>query len=131
MRAFVLGALAAGIVLAAQPAAAVSTPPRDAGRCFFVQDFKTWRAPDEHTLYIRVNQDQYYRLDLANRCAALKWPASHLITQWRGATSVCAAIDWDLQVAQTPGIGREACIVKTMTPLTAKEAADIPEKFRP
>ena len=65
------------------PALAVSTPPIDAGRCFFTQSFQNWKAPDDKTIYIRVNLNQYYRLDLANRCTNLNWPSSHLITRWR------------------------------------------------
>ena len=39
--------------------------------------------------------------------------------------------DWDIQVAQNPGGIESACIVKSMTPLTAEEAAAIPKKFKP
>ena len=122
-----------GLALGAtQPASAVSTPPIDAKRCFFIRSFQNWKAMDNKTIYIRVNLNQYYRLDLANRCSNLMWPDSRLITQWRGSSSVCSGLDWDLKVAQggTRGFATP-CIVKTMTPLTAAQAAAIPRKFRP
>lgn len=86
-------------LLSATPALAVSTPPIDAGRCCFIQSFQNWKAPDDKTIYIRVNLNQYYRLDLANRCYNLTWPSSHLITRWRGSNSVCTGLDWDLKVS--------------------------------
>src|ERR1700761_3394448 len=116
----------------ATPASAVSTPPIDGGRCFFTQSFQNWKAPDDKTIIIRVNLNQYYRLDLANSCTQLKWPSSHLITRWRGSNSVCSALDWDLKVSQGDTRGfATPCIVKTMTPLTAVQAAAIPKHFRP
>jgi hypothetical protein len=134
MRSGVLGLLVAiGLALAGTgEAGAVSTPPVDAKRCFFIQSFQNWKAPDNKTIYIRVNLNQYYRLDLANRCSNLNWPDSRLITQWRGSSSVCSGLDWDLKVAQGGVRGfAMPCIVKTMTPLTAVQALTIPKKFRP
>lgn len=118
--------------LGLQAAAAVSTPPIDAERCFFIQSFQNWKAPDDKTIYIRVNLNQYYRLDLANRCYNLTWPSSHLVTRWRGSNSVCTGLDWDLKVSQGDMRGfATPCIVKAMTPLTAVQASAIPKKFRP
>jgi len=106
--------------------------PIDAGKCFLIPQFQNWKALDDHTMYIRVNMNHYYRIDMAGRCSSLAWPDAHLITHWRGTSSVCSALDWDLKVEQSqPGGIAEPCIVKTMTPLTATEAAAIPKKFKP
>ncbi|MEI9996714.1 MAG: DUF6491 family protein [Rhizomicrobium sp.] len=118
-----------GLLLAAAPAAA--DPAARHSQCFFVNGFENWKAPDARTIYIRVNLHRYYRLDLANSCSALLMPDSHLITKWRGSSSVCSALDWDLKVSQGFPGAATPCIVKTMTELTAEEAAAIPKKFKP
>ena len=116
--------------LSAMADPAPQAPPGTPPRCFFIQNFQNWKAPDAKTIYIRVNVNQYYRLDMAGRCDALTYPNSHLITQWRGTTTACDGIDWDLKVSQGTGV-RQACIVKSQTPLTPAEAAAIPKKFKP
>jgi uncharacterized protein DUF6491 len=101
-------------------------------QCFRIEEFQSWRAPDARTIYIRVLSDNYYRLDLAETCPALKTPDAHLITHTRGPDSVCSAIDWDLKVSEGPSFQfSEPCIVKTMTPLTPADVAAIPKGFKP
>jgi Family of unknown function (DUF6491) len=131
----IVGALAVSAVLFGYQSAVADTapppPPGTPPQCFFVRNFQSWKAPDVKTIYIRVNVNQFYRLDLASSCSGLRYPGAHLITEWRGSSSVCQGIDWDLRVAQSYPSGRQACIVKTQTPLTPAEAAAIPRKFRP
>jgi hypothetical protein len=111
--------------------AATSQPALAAGnQCFLSRDFESWKSPDPHTIYIRVNFKRYYRLDLANRCSTLNLPNTHLITHIHGPDMICSAIDWDLKVSQG-GVFSEPCIVKTMTLLTPEEVAAIPKKFKP
>jgi hypothetical protein len=112
----------------AQPADA---PKRD--RCFFVNQFENWRAPDNKTIYIRTTVSRYYRLDLAQTCSELQWPGAHLVMNVRGPDTICTALDWDLKVSTDPGIHGMAvpCIVKSMTELSPDEAAAIPKKFKP
>src|ERR1700754_4373250 len=111
----------------ADTAPVAGTPPR----CFFVQNFQNWKAPDNKTMYIRVGVNQYYRLDMAGSCDALTYPNSHLITQWRGAPTACDGVDWDLQVSQGMPAAPQYCIVKSQTPLPRAQAAAIPKKFKP
>jgi hypothetical protein len=112
------------------PPAPLSTKP--APSCFQMPQFQNWKAADDKTLYIRVNMNQYYRLDLSASCSTLTWPGSHLITQTRGSTSVCSPVDWDLAVSQGPPGGiPQHCIVKAMTPLSPADVAAIPKKFKP
>ncbi|MBL6854394.1 MAG: hypothetical protein ISS15_05690 [Alphaproteobacteria bacterium] len=123
-----LTAFTATLALAtAAQAAPNDRPPK----CFSTQFFDTWKAPDEHTMYIKVGTHDFYRVDLANRCSALKGFDPHLITIWRGSNWVCNALDWDLKVSRGRGSPGEPCIVKAMTPLTRAEADAIPRKFRP
>lgn len=110
----------------AQPA-----PPQQ-NACFFINEFRSWKAPDARTIFIRVGTEHFYRLDLAADCALLTFPDAHLITRTRGTETVCSALDWDLRISQPPGTGApETCIVKQMTLLSPAETAAIPPKFRP
>jgi hypothetical protein len=120
-----ISALMPGAPVLAQPA----SPQR---ACFFINEFRNWKAPDARTIFIRVGGDRIYRLDLAANCALLTFPDAHLITRSHGSETICSALDWDLRVSQSPPSNApEACIVKTMTLLTPPEAAAIPPKFRP
>lgn len=111
---------------------AEAQPPPAQQACFFISEFRGWKAPDDKTIFIRVGTNRFYRLDLAASCPALKFPDAHLITRSRGPETICSALDWDLQVAQLPPISTpEPCIVKTMTLLPPDEAAAIPARFKP
>ncbi len=125
--------IAGGAVVAAAIAtnAQAQDAPPPKNQCFFITDFRSWKAPDPKTIYISTNTGRYYRLDLSGKCPALMWPDTHLITHWRGADTVCSAIDWDLKVSQGMNGIAEPCIVKTMTQLTKDEVAAIPKKFKP
>ncbi len=121
-----LFALAATTISAgAQPA------PPSQSHCFFINQFESWRAPDPTTIYIRVQLNRYYRLELAGACPEITWPNSHLITKTRGPDTICSAVDWDLSVSQYPGGIPTPCIVKTMTLLGPKDVAAIPKKYKP
>ncbi len=117
-------------ILAIGIAPAMAQPAQNA--CFPINQMQGWKAPDSKTLFIRVNTNQYYRLDLSASCPLLTAPDSHLITKVRGSNLICSAVDWDLSVSQSPpGAIAEPCIVKQMTLLTPQEAAAIPPKFKP
>ena len=122
---------AAGLGSLALAQAETASPPPD--RCFFVNNFENWKASDARTIYIRVNTNRYYRLNLAGECPAMLWPDARLITVWRGSNVVCDALDWDLKVSNGPLREHftEPCIVKTMTALTSAEASAIPKEFKP
>lgn len=112
--------------------APVVAQPLPKNMCFAINEMQGWKAPDSKTIFIRVNLNQYYRLDLSASCPLLTMPDSHLITKVRGSDLICTAVDWDLSVSQPPpGAIPEPCIVKQMTPLTPDEAAAIPPKFKP
>ena len=119
------------LVLPLAAAQADEAPAHKTPACFQIREFENWKAADAKTINIRANLHNYYRLDLAASCPALLWPSAYLITEWRGTSMVCSPLDWDIKVAQNPGGIQSACIVKSMTPLTAKEAAAIPKQFKP
>jgi hypothetical protein len=117
--------LAVPLVLSAMPALA-------AGSCFPMRELDGWRAADAKTIYLRVAQTRYFRLDLSAPCSLLTAPGAHLITQTRGSNMVCSGADWDLAVSRdTPGSLPMHCIVKTQTELTKEEADALPKDVKP
>jgi len=129
-----VAALALSAPVRAQPApGAVSKPATAENQCFPISQFENWRAPDDKTMYLRVNLNEYYRIDMSGECSELTAPDAHLITVWRGSSEVCGPLDWDLKVADGSGPGSFAvpCIVKGQTRLTPAEVAAIPKKFKP
>jgi hypothetical protein len=131
MRSFAFSALAAAVGFGASAASAqpASAPPSNS--CFFINQFQTWKAPDDKTMFIRVGTGRYFRLDMAGSCPALTGINPHLVTTFSGTNSVCSKLDWNLKVARAPGSPPEACIVSAMTELTPEEVKAIPKKFKP
>ena len=113
----------------AQPA--TKSNPAKSNQCFMVSQFQNWRAADAKTLYIRVRSNHIYRLDLGGRCTPLLSPGARLITTFRGTTTVCSALDWDLKVSAGINDIVEPCLVKKMTELTPAEIKAIPKKAMP
>ncbi len=136
---------AAGLIGALASAAALAQPssdqsmapdqkvvPESRSRCFPITLFETWRAPDPHTMIIRVSTNRFFRIDMANACPALTWPGAHLITTWRTSGWVCNALDWDLKVSNDVRSGfAMPCIVSGMTEMSPQEVAQLPPRYRP
>jgi hypothetical protein len=121
----------AGLAAALMPAVASGQPAGQKSRCFYITQFETWRAPDPHTMYLRISTNRFYRVDMASACPQLTWPGSHLVTTWRTSGLVCTAMDWDLKVSTGVSGFASPCIVKSMTELSPEEAAQIPPKYKP
>lgn len=119
----------APVLFALSLAPALADPAK---ACFPMSEFDGWRAQDAKTIFIRVSQTRYYRLDLGASCPLLTEKGVHLITQTTGSQVMCSAANWDLRVSRdVPGSLPSHCIVKTMTPLSQAEADAIPKEFRP
>lgn len=130
MRGPVLATLAVATFLGS----AASAQPSDThmgSSCFFVHQLQNWKALDARTIFLRVNLDQYYRLDFASQCRSVLWPNAHLIINVRGPSTICSAVDWDLKVNNSSHSIPEPCIVKRMTPLAPSEVQAIPKRFKP
>jgi hypothetical protein len=126
------GLIAAGLAaLSAAPAAAAS-PPASSDHpqsCFYVTQWRGWKAPSPDVLYLGVNQHDVYKVELAAG-PAVPWSSVSLISKTRGGGSVCTALDLDLSVTDGHGF-REALIAKSIIKLTPAEVAAIPPRFRP
>jgi hypothetical protein len=118
--------VAALLTLGVLPAAADTHP-----RCFQMIQMNGWRAPDGKTIYIRANANEYYRVDLASECSALKSINPHLVLTSHGSSLICSAIDLNVKAADTPGGIVEPCFPKTLTALSPAEAAALPKASKP
>ena len=110
----------------AGPAAADAQHP-----CFFISQWGNWHATNDHTIYIRVNLNDIYRLDLSAGAQQLTWPGTyHLTNVVRGSSSICTPLDFQLSL--TDGHGwRQGLIVSNVTKLTPEQIEALPPKDRP
>jgi hypothetical protein len=126
--------LAVGLLALGAAAASAETPkakPADQGRsCFFVTEWRGWKAPSPDVLYLGVNLHDVYKVQLSAPSPELQWPDAHLVSIVRGSSTICDALDLDLKVSDGHGF-RAPLIAKSMVKLTPEEVAAIPPKFRP
>ncbi len=119
---------AAGVSAHAETTAAAPAPVRN---CFYVTQWRGWKSPSPDVLYLRININDVYRVDLSDKAIGLNWPDSHLISQVRGSDQICSALDLDLAVVDHGGGIREHLFAKSMTKLTPAEVAALPPNARP
>jgi hypothetical protein len=120
----VTAAGAAGAQDAHTPAKGEHTP------CFFISQWRGWKAPNDHTLYLGVNFRDVYEVQLSAGSSTLQDPDAHLVSVTRGSDSVCSALDLQLAVAEPYGF-KEPLIARSLVKLTPDEVAAIPRKYRP
>lgn len=132
MRARLLGlALGFGVAASLAGSAVLADPPAPRAPCFATRNWDGWKSPNPKVIYLRVNMNQIYRLDLSAGSEMLQDPGVHLVN-WQAASDwVCSPIDLNLAVADDMGHMREHLFVKSITRLTPEEAAAIPPKYRP
>jgi hypothetical protein len=124
----------AGIAVLSGPLA-IAAPPGQAAtaraqNCFFINEWRGWKAPSPDVIYLSVNMHDVYRVELSAGSPELQWPNAHLVSESRGGDSVCDALDLDLSVSDGHGF-REPLIARSIDKLTPAEVAAIPPKFRP
>lgn len=123
-------AFAAAAVLAALVAtsAAAADKPAAKDECFWARNVTSFAAPDDHTVYVKVNQREVYKFDLFISCPEIDWRQSLAI---RSSTdSICSGMDAEI-ISHEPGLGRLTCPVKNMHKLTPDEIAALPKRARP
>jgi hypothetical protein len=122
-------ATAALLTLAATAASAADTSAPN--QCFWARNVTSFAAPDDHTVYVRVNLRDVYRLDLMVSCPDVDWNNRVALVSSHGAGgSICNALDAEI-VSHATGIGRQRCPVKTLTKLTPEEIAALPKHAKP
>ncbi|HEX4184161.1 MAG TPA: DUF6491 family protein [Caulobacteraceae bacterium] len=124
-------ALAAASAATAGDANSAAAKPTDrTHNCFFVSQWRGWKAPEPDVLYLGVNLKDVYKVQLSAKSPELMWPDARLISITRGSSTICDALDLDLKVAGAEGfpIG---LIATSITKLTPEQVAAIPPKFQP
>jgi hypothetical protein len=124
-------ALAGVFGLAVASASAADPPPTQSpSPCFAANQWTDWKSPSPNVIYLKVDFNRVFRLDLSAGSSELQDPDVHLVSKIRGSDWICSPLDLDLEVADQNGF-REGLIVKAMTPLTPDEVKAIPAKYRP
>jgi hypothetical protein len=126
--------LVALAAVTAAGAAAAQSPHDHAGRvdrpCFFINQWEGWKAPNDHTLYLGVNNRDVYEVGLAGSSPILQDPDAHIVSITRGPDTVCDPVDLQLSIDEPYGI-HEPLIAKSLVKLTPEQVKAIPPKYRP
>jgi hypothetical protein len=131
MKARLLIAAAAVLGLAGAAHAADAPAKKPAPACFFSSNWDGWHAPDNKTIYFRVNVRDIYKVELESASSLLTWPDVHLVSRIHGPDTICQPIDLDLTVVDSDGHVRDPLFVKAITKLTPEQVAAIPKKDLP
>ncbi|MGZ3403893.1 MAG: DUF6491 family protein [Phenylobacterium sp.] len=117
------------LTLAAASAAGATDKPKD--ECFWARNVTSFAAPDDHTVYVKVNMHDVYRLDLMIACPDVDWNQRVALQSSHGAGgSICSPLDAEI-ISHATGLGRQRCPVKAMHKLTPDEIAALPKKAKP
>jgi hypothetical protein len=123
-------AMAGAMLVSSGVANAADKPKGD--QCFRSESFQGFRPINDHAFNIRVNVNDYYRIELEGACPTLTYPDAMLVTQVRGSDLICGPLDWDLRVRENgPGGFAAACIVKSQRKLTPEDVMAMPLKEKP
>jgi hypothetical protein len=131
MKSLLIGAALAAALTGLTGAASAAPSQAKPNNCFLSSSWNGWHAPDDKTLYLRVNMHDIYRVDLNSPASMLKWPGTHLVNVMHGSSYVCSPLDLQLSVADNDGGARDFLFVKAITKLTPDEVAVIPRKDLP
>jgi hypothetical protein len=109
------------------PAAATA---RVTPTCFRSHDILSHTLADDKTIYINVNNRDYYRVTTEGNCFAGATSSDPLIMRSPpGTTYICKPIDMDLGVIKSGFTNR--CIVGAITPLSREDVAALPRRLKP
>jgi hypothetical protein len=126
-----IAAASAALALAAPSVAPASDAPKGHTDCFASVNWLGWKSPSPNVVYLRVNVNDIYQLDLSAGSNELQAPDVHLVDKLRGSDWICSPLDMQLWVVDELGAFRAPLIVKSITRLTPEQVAAIPPKFRP
>lgn len=101
-----------------------------AGDCFSTNEWQGWASPSDDVLFLRVNGNRYYRVDLLPGSGPIDHGGQFLINTVRGSSRVCSAMDLDLKVASMSGF-TTPLFPRAIRRLTAAEVAALPPNARP
>ena len=122
-------ALAAAALLALSAAAAhAADKPAAKNECFWARNVTSFAAPDDHTVYVRVNMRDVYKFDLLVSCPDIDW--NQRLALKSTTDSICSGMDAEI-VTRAQGLGPQRCPISHMHKLTPEEIAALPRRARP
>ncbi len=98
--------------------------------CFARRNIESFNAPDDHTVYLRVGGNQYYRLDLMTRCLDLSFRQGIALEDQPANAFICSPLEATV-VYRAAGSIPQRCPVKAIHKLTPAELAALPKEDRP
>lgn len=119
-------AAALGALALVQGQGVAADEPGSAQVCLRVSHIQSTRFADPHTLYLRADGNQYYRMNFAASC----WDAANetlVIHPFANNDEVCGVSGLNISVRAT-GI---RCIPSSLERLTPDEVAQLPPHDRP
>ncbi len=124
--------LSAALALTFVATAALATSSEAHRNCFPAgAAWQSWSAAGNgDVLYLRVNVNDIYRVDLTPGSHVHKYPGYFLVNKVRGSSWICSAIDLDLTLASDYGF-REPLFAVSMRKLNPAEVAAIPRRDLP
>lgn len=126
--AIALGGLAAPLAHASTETPAATKPGNS---CFLSSSWQNWTTTaDGDALYLRVNINDIYRVDLTPGTHARRYADQFLVNTVRGSSWICSPLDLDLMISDHQGF-RQPLIARGLRKLSAAEIAAIPRKERP
>jgi hypothetical protein len=127
---FAVIAALAGVLAVPAVASAAAPDIKDSGPCFFVSQWKTWKAVDDNTILLRVNRNDIYRVGVTGGADHLRGPGTFLVSESHG-NSVCSHLDLDLSASDTSTRMKIPLIARSLVKLSPAEVAAIPAKDLP
>jgi hypothetical protein len=125
--------LAVVLSLFLMPVAASAAAPEEASdrACFNSINWRGWSvAPEGDALYLRMQGDDVFRVQLTPGVRVRRHPGEFLVNQIRGSSWICTPLDLDLAISDTNGFARPLIAVG-LRKLTPEEAAAIAPEYRP
>lgn len=106
-----------------------AAPKYNANQCFYTRNVTSFAAPDEHNLYVEVNNRDVYHFEMFGPCPDIDWN-QRLALVSRPGPWICDGMDAEV-VTHAAGLGRMRCMVRRMHKLTPEEVAALPKRARP
>jgi hypothetical protein len=122
-------AIVAGAVLSAPVVSAQPSQSHSGNQCFYTRNINGFRAPNDHTLYVRVGVNEIYRLDLMTDCTGLTFRQGIGLQSTPGDPWICSAIQATVVYRDTSI--RNICPVNSIHKLSPGEVASLPKRDLP
>jgi hypothetical protein len=122
--------IAAGALALAGAATAATDVAPDKSACFFISQWRGWKAPASDVLYLGVNGRGVFRVGLAQGTPLLQNSSYFLVWRDRPTGSICQPVQINLALSDGKGL-YVPLIAKSLTRLSPEEVAAIPKRYRP